>query len=344
MSYRPKVADPTELQCVFTKYKSCLRTIQKPPKWKKKGVGDTGDCLSKEEEKQKKDFKCTFVMGVQTVMRNLEKDNLSMVLLWKDMQPAVLRKALCHLLNEHGCPAMCVSDLLVPIQKSWPGLTSATSLGVLKTEVPNDFHELIEIVRKHAPPLTKLQGKQDKAVNKPLIQPTNIANSRKINDKDLGTEMKLDTVFVHTENEKSGSNLEHLSVGAAKFYIYKPETKERKSFCGQDFIAFDDRAEGKSPSVETLKGVRMQTKRMYIPSENQINFGIRPTLVDSDKDKNMDKENITDKSDVRKEDFKTNDRKRKASENDNETNRKYKKINVKKFQKNTQKKKKSKKK
>jgi hypothetical protein len=213
-----------------------------------------------------------------------------------------------------------------------------------KTEEPNDFHELIEIVRKHAPPQTKLQVKEDKAVNKPLTQPTgNIDNSRKITDKDLKTEIKLDNMFAHTENEKSGSNLENLSVSPAKYYIYKPETQESKSFSGQDFIAFDDRAEGKGPSVETIKGVRIQTKSIYIPSKNQINFGIRPSLVDSDKDKNMDCENIPDKSDVRKEDFKTNDRKRKASENENETNREYKKINVKKFQKNTQKKRKSKK-
>lgn len=72
-----------------------------------------------------------FVTGINSVMKNLEKDQLRLVLICKTMQPSVMKKAILHLVNQKRCPALCVSDLLLHLQKSWPGLSSAAAFGVL---------------------------------------------------------------------------------------------------------------------------------------------------------------------------------------------------------------------
>ncbi|XP_053377650.1 uncharacterized protein LOC123529635 [Mercenaria mercenaria] len=352
MSNKPKVADPTELKWpvvdsekektvlevlekVFAKYKSCLRTIKKPPKWKKKAEGDKEDCLSEEEESLRKQFKSWFVVGAQTVMRNLERDKLSAVLLWSEMQPAVLRKALLHLVSQHGCPAICVSDLLSSIQKSWPGLTSAAVLGVLRMEEPNDFKELVESIRTNAPHVTDPSVTEDKL----LIQKVPVIEPDQSKDKPKA-DAKTEQFKSDTSNETCNKHLCRPVVDATKYYIYKSETDKSKSFSGQSFIAFDEGPQCKT--IETVKGIRVKNERRV--RKNPVTFGIQPSLLGTDTDKveRNKSEAASKETDHSKGDFERNvgSMKRKATDSETGMYSEYKGINVKRFQKNMQKKKK----
>lgn len=342
MSKRPKIVDPTELKWpvidnekeeailktlenIFSKYKSCLRTIKKPPKWKKMKE-EKEDSLTEEEGKQRNIFKSWFVVGTQTVMKGLERNNLSAVILWREVQPAVLRKAFLQLVSQQGCPAVCVTDLLTPLQKSWPGLTSASTLGILKTEDPNDFEELVTMIRSHAPKVTVCSTTDIKLSEEPLVISDN--GEKKTIPKTVSAESG-------SETEIGNKTVGRPTVNAGKYYIYKSgkATGTSKSFSGQSFIAFDD--DPGCSVIETIKGVRVQ--KGTEKSESLATFGIRPSLGGVGSMDNLAA--VTGDTKVA-EGKGENFRKRNAMDSESG----YKRINLMKLQNNIQKKKKMKKK
>ena len=70
------------------------------------------------------------VLGANRVMKGLERDSLSLVLLCSHTHPVVLKDAVLSLVVSRRCPAACVSRLLGAIQPSWPGLSSLTAMGI----------------------------------------------------------------------------------------------------------------------------------------------------------------------------------------------------------------------
>lgn len=217
--------------------------------------------------------------------------------------------------------------------------------------MPNDFHELITTVRKHAPPLTN--QKEDKEVKQTLTESKVKADtassvsetSKETASRNCESEVKEDTACIKLDssNNTSSRSLIPPVVDPHKYYIYKSKPDDGKSFSGQSFIAFDEVTVGKVQTVETVKGVRVKTKGRYVSSKDQISFGIRPSLIDYDNDHKEVIENVTTCGNFGQKENDISNRKRKAADNDEDTDSEYKKINVKKFQKNTQRKTKNKK-
>ena len=76
-----------------------------------------------------------FVVGLNAVMKSLEKNRLSLVLVTKETQPAVLKTAMLEMVQRQCNAAACVSDLLPVMKESWPALSSLTAFGVVVSKV-----------------------------------------------------------------------------------------------------------------------------------------------------------------------------------------------------------------
>lgn len=248
------------LSSIFRKYASCLRTVKKPPKWKK--VENT-DTLTEEEEKTKKLFRSWFVVGHRNVIKRLERDELRCMMAWSATSPPVLKQALLTLVVSRDCPAALVDDLLLTVQPFWPGLTSLTCLGVLKTSETNDFDELVDFMKLALP---KLSFPILPKLSKPIVvqngnKPNNegkVENKKSFVKKILALPPKVD----HT-----------------KFYVLKNANskpkKDDSSFAGQDFISLNAEPSISEADVIVEDGVTVKNKSKLSELEGQC-YGIRP--------------------------------------------------------------------
>lgn len=203
------------------------------------------------------------------------------------------------------------------------------SFTIQKTEEANDFEELVTAIRLHAPKVTDSsaaevtkteQAPADSDIAKKKIKPQEVS-------KETGPILK---------NEIHNGNIGHQEVDGKKFYIYKSDDNKSKSFSGQSFIAFGE--DTTCRVVETVKGERVQEDSRG--HEYTRSFGIRPSLAkvctsDNTPVSSLDKTN---------KDNERNNRKRKNMETETINESGYKRINLKKLQKNMQKNKKIKKK
>lgn len=72
-----------------------------------------------------------FVIGLQQVIRGLEKGQLGLVLISKDVQPAVLKASLLQMVAGQDCVAACVGGMYAAVKDAWNSLSSMVALGVL---------------------------------------------------------------------------------------------------------------------------------------------------------------------------------------------------------------------
>ncbi|KAL4227009.1 Ribonuclease P protein subunit p38 [Mactra antiquata] len=290
LTSHPKLADPSQLtwpqlssekeECivgqlekVFDGYKDCLQTEKKTPKWKtvddKSSMGFT---LSEESKQRRGLFKSYFAMGINAVFKNLEKDKLRLVIMCKTVQPSVLKNVLLTLVNQCQCPAICIPNLLLSLQKSWPGLSSATALGVLKSDKSNDFDLLVQEVDSALKEAGYDRNNMFGDTTVPSEQVTDnavpvIGDSKEV--QEAQTTRK-------SERTKNQPKLGPPVVDSKKYYVYKKEASQKRSFDGQEFISFDTGEDQGADNVfETVNG-----KRVLSDAEprSYLTYGIRPAM------------------------------------------------------------------
>lgn len=203
------------------------------------------------------------------------------------------------------------------------------SFTIQKTEEPNDFEELVTAIRLHAPKVTDSSVAEVKKTEQAPADSDVAKNRNKRQEvpKEKGPSSKHE---IHNEN------IGHQVADGKKFYIYKIDDIRSKSFSGQSFIAFDE--DRSCRIVETVKGERVQ--EACRGHECTSSFGIRPSLA---KVCTSGTTSVTSLEKTNK-DNEGNYRKRKNIESETINESGYKRINLKKLQKNVQKNKKIKKK
>ncbi|XP_052779528.1 uncharacterized protein LOC128216865 [Mya arenaria] len=277
-----------ELHSIFDKYKGCLQAVRKPRHWQKNTSADPEKTVGPEKEQLRKTFKSWMVVGLQQVIKSLERDRLRLLLVARDLQPAVLKSTLLQLVYERGVPAVCVGGLHTTVVKSWTGLSSLAALGVLKTEVPNDFDSLVKFVNEFAAPVDKVP--EMAAMSEDGHETANVVDDKdkevkqtKDNDKLLRTEKKTVEKLISKVNASanvfpSTNDTASSEFDPCKYYVYKQETS--KDFSGQSFIQFgeEDSAKVITEVIEIVNG-RRQAAHTDDQEHACTKFGISPALV-----------------------------------------------------------------
>lgn len=131
-------------------------------------------------------LRCQLAIGHRQVSKHLERDELSVVLVWGGAQPSIITDSLVPLAATRSCPALCLQSLMPKI-KAATGLTSLVALG-FKNPQPglDDFKDFISMATELAPPLQVPWAMKKKESKKKETADSNSEEMRKddIDDDD----------------------------------------------------------------------------------------------------------------------------------------------------------------
>ncbi|KAH3827900.1 hypothetical protein DPMN_129846 [Dreissena polymorpha] len=262
-----KITD--ELKSVFSKHAACLRTIKKKLPWKKNKDGELDDKLSEEEENEKKMFRSKFVIGLQQVIRGLEKSQLGLVLISKDVQPAVLKASLLQMVAGKDCVAACVGGMYAAVKDAWKSLSSMAAFGVLKTNNADEtFQALTKCVLENAPTINSLSEYG-------LEEDTDMP--------EITAHMNADCVKENVNSLKTCENMTEENVGPgeafnpSKHYIMKVDSK--KDFSGQSFIGFSKEDEHVVTTVTEFENGKRKLCNQSWTGKRQMGIGFPANII-----------------------------------------------------------------